>query len=139
MQQTLWGPKTGGIIAYAIFGLVALVGALTVVPDIPGKVLASIAGLGALAFAGLSYKSRPKLAITEEGLALRGWVSRRTLTHADIKLIRITEFRRLARKMRLLEIDSTDDRLYVFSRWDLGTDPLDVLDALTDAGYAGSQ
>jgi len=24
----------------------------------------------------------------------------------------------------------------VLSRWDLGTDPLDVLDALTDAGYA---
>jgi hypothetical protein len=23
------------------------------------------------------------------------------------------------------------------SRWDLGTDPLKVLDALTDAGYAG--
>ena len=40
--------------------------------------------------------------------------------------------------MRLLEIDADEDRLYVFSRWDLGTDPLDVLDALTAAGYAGS-
>ena len=26
----------------------------------------------------------------------------------------------------------------VFTRWDLGTDPLNVLDALTAAGYAGS-
>jgi hypothetical protein len=26
----------------------------------------------------------------------------------------------------------------VFTRWDLGTDPLEVLDALTAAGYAGS-
>jgi len=25
----------------------------------------------------------------------------------------------------------------VFTRWDLGTDPLAVLDALTAAGYAG--
>ena len=55
---------------------------------------------------------------------------------SDIALIRITEFRRLARKVRLLEIDTVDDRLLVFTRWDLGTDPLDVLDALTDAGYA---
>ena len=37
----------------------------------------------------------------------------------------------------MLEIDTSDDRLIVLSRWDLGTDPLDVLDALTDAGYAG--
>jgi hypothetical protein len=34
-----------------------------------------------------------------------------------------------------LEIDTADDRLHVFTRWDLGTDPLQVLDALTDAGY----
>ena len=27
--------------------------------------------------------------------------------------------------------------LVLFSRWDLGTDPLEVLDALTAAGYAG--
>jgi hypothetical protein len=37
----------------------------------------------------------------------------------------------------LLEVDTADGRLTVFSRWDLGTDPLDVLDALTAAGYAG--
>ena len=36
--------------------------------------------------------------------------------------------------MRLLEIDTTDDRLFVLTRWDLGTDPLEVLDALTAAG-----
>ena len=56
---------------------------------------------------------------------------------ADIKIIRITEFRRIARKVRLLEIDTTDDRLFVLTRWDLGTDPLEVLDALTAAGLAG--
>lgn len=60
------------------------------------------------------------------------------LRRADIKLIRITEFRRIGRKTRLLEIDTVDDRLLVFTRWDLGTDPLQVLDALTAAGFAGS-
>jgi Bacterial PH domain len=39
--------------------------------------------------------------------------------------------------VRLLEIDTADDRLFVLTRWDLGVDPLDVLDALTAAGLAG--
>jgi hypothetical protein len=38
--------------------------------------------------------------------------------------------------VRLLEIDTRSGRLFVLSRWDLGGDPVDVLDALTDAGYA---
>ena len=59
------------------------------------------------------------------------------MRNPDISLIRITEFRRIGRKVRLLEIDTTDNRLIVLSRWDLGTEPLTVLDALTDAGYAG--
>jgi hypothetical protein len=62
------------------------------------------------------------------------------LRRADIELIRITEFRRFGRKVRLLEIDSTgpdgESVLIVLSRWDLGGDPLDVLDGLTEAGYA---
>ena len=46
-------------------------------------------------------------------------------------------WRRIGRKARLLEIDTTDDQLFVLTRWDLGTDPLEVLDALTAAGLAG--
>jgi hypothetical protein len=89
-------------------------------------------------FATLSWRARPKLAIKNGALASRGLVGETVLRHADIKLIRITEFRRIGRKMRLLEIDTVDDRLLVFTRWDLGTDPLHVLDALTAAGFAGS-
>ena len=68
---------------------------------------------------------------------MRGWFRTQTLRHADIELIRITEFRRIGRKVRLLEIDTVDDRLIVLSRWDLGSRSAEVLDALTDAGYAG--
>ena len=112
-------------------------GAVTVVTDVPGRALAGIAAVGLLAFAGLSWRARPKLAITPDGLLVRGWFGSRVLAHADIAHIRITEFRRLTRKVRLLEIDTTDDDLLVLTRWDLGTDPLTVLDALTAAGYAG--
>ena len=86
----------------------------------------------------MSWRARPKLAITSDGLAVRGWFGTRRLGRQDVAKIRITEFRRIGRKVRLLEIDTVaDDRLLVFTRWDLGTDPLHVLDALTDAGLRG--
>jgi len=135
IQQTSWAPKTTGIVWIGIIGLVMAVVAVTVVTDPPGRVLGGVAALGLILFATASWRARPKLAITDAGLEIRGWLSTRVLTKADITLIRITEFRRLARKVRLLEIDTADDRLHVFTRWDLGTDPLQVLDALTAAGY----
>lgn len=87
----------------------------------------------------MSWRARPKLAIADDGLVFRGWAGTRHLRPGDIRRIRITEFNRLARKQRLLEIDTTDDQLLVLTRWDLGTDPLNVLDALTKAGYAGTR
>jgi hypothetical protein len=138
MQQTEWGPPTGGIIAAGVFGVVMAIAAVTAVTDDPGRVLAGVAAVGLLTFASMSWRTRPKLAITSEGLAVRGWFGTHVLGRRDIAKIRITEFRRIGRKVRLLEIDTVaDDRLLVFTRWDLGTDPLHVLDALTDAGYAG--
>lgn len=35
----------------------------------------------------------------------------------------------------MLEIETHDDELVLFTRWDLGTDPRNVLAALTAAGY----
>jgi hypothetical protein len=120
-------------------GLILATAAVTLITDTPGRILVGIAAVGLILFASLSWRARPKLAISNDGLVIRGWTRTSVLTRADIKLIRITEFRRLARKVRLLEVDTTDDQLLVFTRWDLGTDPLHVLDALTEAGYAGSR
>jgi Bacterial PH domain len=113
-------------------------GAVTLVTDAPGRILVIIAACGLLVFAILSWRARPKLAISDRGLLIRGPLRTHRLEKPAIKIIRITEFRRIARTVRLLEIDTNDDRLFVFTRWDLGTDPLDVLDALTAAGLAGS-
>ena len=138
MQQTQWSPPTAGIAICAAIGVSMAIAAVTVVTDVPGRALAGIAAAGLILFATMSWRARPKLAITDSGLVVRGWFGTHVLTQPDIAAIRITEFRRLARKVRLLEIDTAvDDRLLVFTRWDLGTDPLNVLDALTDAGYAG--
>ena len=138
MQQTEWSPPALGIAACGIFGLILAIGAVTLITDAPGRILVGIAAAGLLVFASLSWRARPKLAISDDGLLTRGWSRSHVLRHGDIKIIRITEFRRLARRVRLLEIDTTDGRLLVYTRWDLGTDPLNVLDALTAAGYAGS-
>jgi hypothetical protein len=111
---------------------------VTVVTDAPGRLLLGISAAGLIVFAGGTWRARPKLAITEDGLQVGGWLRPQHLRRPDIKIIRISEFRRIGRKMRLLEIEADDGRLFVFSRWDLGTDPLDVLDALTERGYAGT-
>lgn len=134
-QQTSWGPRPVGVAALAVAGLILAISCVTVVTDPPGRLLGGIAAVGLLVFATFSWRARPKLAITDSGLQIRNWFSTRNLTRADIKLIRITEFRRIGRKVQLLEIDTTEDRLNVFTRWDLGTNPLEVLDALTAAGY----
>jgi hypothetical protein len=137
MQQTQWSPPTAGIAGCAVVGAIMATAAVTVVTDAPGRLLAGIAAVGLLLFASMSWRARPKLAISDDGLIVRGWFSTQLLTHSDVAHVRITEFRRLARKVRLLEVDTADDQLLVFTRWDLGTNPLDVLDALTEAGYAG--
>lgn len=138
MQQTQWSPPTVGIAACGIGGIILASIAVTLITDPPGRVLGGIAGVGLILFAIFSWRARPKLAIKNDALVSRGWWGTRVLPRADIKVIRITEFRRLARKVRLLEIDTADGGLLVFTRWDLGTDPLHVLDALTEAGYAGA-
>jgi hypothetical protein len=138
VQQTQWAPSPVGIAACGVAGIVLAISTVTVVTDPPGKVLLGISAVGLILFAGGTWRARPKLAITADGLRVRGWLRTQRLVRNDIKIIRITEFRRIGRKVRLLEIDADDGRLFIFSRWDLGTDPLEVLDALTAGGYAGS-
>ena len=112
------------------------VGCATVATDPPGRILTGIAAVGLLVFAAGSWRAQPRLAVASGGLVYRGWFRTVTLLRGDIELIRITEFRRFGRKVRLLEIDTVESQLIVLSRWDLGGDPLTVLDALTAAGYA---
>ncbi|BBZ36585.1 PH domain-containing protein [Mycolicibacterium confluentis] len=135
-QQTSWGPKPAGVAALGFGGLVMAVACVTLVTDVPGRILIGVASAGLLLFATSSWLARPKLAIGDDGIVVRGVRGPVTLRREDIRLIRITEFRRVGRRVRMLEIDTHDDRLRVFTRWDLGTDPLEVLDALTAAGYA---
>ena len=137
MQQTEWEPRAAGVAGCGVAGVLMAIASVTLVTDLPGRVMTGIAAAGLILFAGATWRARPKLAITPGGLAIRGWFRTHLLQPSDIKIIRITEFRRFARKVRLLEVETVNGGLVIFSRWDLGTDPLEVLDALTAAGYAG--
>jgi hypothetical protein len=137
MQQTEWEPRAAGVAGCGLAGALMATASVTLVTDPPGRILTGVAAVGLILFAGLTWRARPKLAITPGGLVLRGWFRTQVLQHSDIKIIRITEFRRHARTVRLLEVEPVTGGLVVFSRWDLGTNPLEVLDALTAAGYAG--
>lgn len=132
-----WGPKPAAVAAVGLAGALMALAGVALATDPAGRVLSGIAAVGLLVFAAGSWRARPRLALTGDGLVYRGWLHTRILRREDVDLIRITEFRRLARKVRLLEIDTRDGGLIVLSRWDLGGDPLDVLDVLTDAGWAG--
>lgn len=132
-----WGPRPVAIAVIGFGGILMALACLLLADDVPGRILTAVAAVGLLTFALGSWRARPRLALTDEGVVYRGWWRTRTLGPEDIAAIRITEFRRLGRKAQLLEIDTSDDSLLVLSRWDLGGDPLPVLDALTDAGYAG--
>jgi len=111
--------------------------AVTLATDPVGTLVAGLAGAGLLVFAGASWRARPKLALTPEGLAVRGWWRTRLLTRGALARVRITDFQRIGRTHRLLEIETVDDDLVILSRWDLGTDPRAVFDALSAAGYTG--
>ena len=137
MDSCAWAPKTAAVLAAGAAGIVMGLGAVLVADDVPGRLMGGVAAVGLLVFAAGSWRARPRLALTDEGLVYRGWLRTRTLTRADIDSIRITEFRRIGRKVRMLEIDSGDN-LIVLTRWDLGADPLIVLDSLATAGWAGS-
>ncbi|MFL0277991.1 PH domain-containing protein [Mycobacterium sp. SMC-19] len=136
-EQTEWSPPAGGIAGCALIGALLAISTVTLATDTPGRVLAGIAGVGLLLFAGLSWRARPKLALTFEGLAVRGWWSTTVLAPDSLTRLRVTEYQRIGRKHRLLEIETRDDQMLILSRWDLGTDPRDVFEVLSAAGYTG--
>lgn len=138
MERTEWAPSTGAIVGCGAAGLMLAISAVSVIDDPPGRVLVGLAALGLVVFAAMSWRTRPKLVIGADGLVVNGWWRTQWLGRPDVETIRISEFRRIGRTARLLEIETTDDRLVILSRWDVGADPVEVLDVLTAAGYTPS-
>src|ERR1700744_1465398 len=100
VQQTQWAPSSAGIAACGVAGIVMATTCVTVVTDPPGRLLLGIAATGLILFAGGTWRARPKLAITADGLQVGGWIRPGHPQRPDTKIIRITEVRRLRGEMR---------------------------------------
>ena len=96
--------------------------------DRPGRVLLAVATI-VLAVAGLfGTVARPRLTADAAGITVRGLTGRRRWDWADVN-VRLVRARRLGRDVPLGELDADPD-LIVLGWLDLGTDPVDVIDAI---------
>jgi hypothetical protein len=102
--------------------------------DPPGRVLLGAVAL-LLAGAGVfTLVARPRLAADNEGIAVRGLTGTRRWTWAEAN-VRLVRTRRLGRETSTLEVDAENadpPALVVLGRFDLGTDPEDVVEALIE-------
>ncbi|MBF6350090.1 PH domain-containing protein [Nocardia flavorosea] len=130
-----WSTPLPALIAVAIGGVILAVAAL-LTAEVPGKFLLGVAALVLLSLAGLGIRQRPRLSVipgAEPRLVLRGLTGPTEYTRDRIIRARIVGYRRLGRKSPMLEIDVDHlgtERLLIFGRWDLGTDPEDVYETL---------
>ncbi|OZG27552.1 hypothetical protein BH683_019410 [Williamsia sp. 1138] len=125
-------------------GVLLGVAALVAGPDPAGVLLMVIAAVLLLVLGAIGLRVRPRLAVVDtHTLAIRtltGGVRRYAFD--EVRRAQVISYPRLGRRVPHLEFDIDDatahdgERLVIFGRWDLGANPLDVADALREAGLA---
>ncbi|MEU1984686.1 PH domain-containing protein [Nocardia sp. NPDC019395] len=130
-----WTTPLPALVAVAIGGVILAVAAL-LTTEVPGKFLLGVAAVVLIALAALGIRQRPRLSVIpgdQPVLVLRGLTGVTEYTRDQILRARVVGYRRLGRKSPMLEIDVDHlgtERLLIFGRWDLGTDPEDVYEIL---------
>lgn len=130
-----WTTPLPALVAVAVGGVV-LVGATFFAADAPSRLLVGLAAAGLLGLAALGYRQRPRLTVVpgaQPRLVVRTLTGPTEYRPDQIIRARIVSYRRLGRKVPMLEIDvrhGDDERLLIFGRWDLGASPEDVFEAL---------
>ncbi|WP_040787737.1 PH domain-containing protein [Nocardia paucivorans] len=130
-----WTTPTPALVAVALGGVIMAVAAVFS-PDAPSRFLVGAAAVGLLWMAVLGFRQRPRLALVpgdDPHLVVRTLTGPTRYTREQILRARPVYYRRLGRKMPMLEIDVTTDgaeRLLIFGRWDLGTHPEEVYHTL---------
>ena len=139
--HTSWSTPTAALAATGIGGVAMAVAAATLAADPAGRFLIGLAALGLLVVTALGLRQRPRLAIRDDnsGIVLQRLGGTLDVHRGDLSRVRIVRYPRLGRRVPMLEIDvrppgSDDDKLIVFGRWDLGTDPTTVFEALNSRG-----
>ncbi|GAA3860387.1 PH domain-containing protein [Saccharothrix violaceirubra] len=124
-----WSPKRAIVVVDAVLVALALV-AVPFTTDATGRVLLVVlAALGALWTAHFAVR---RLTADDTGLTLGTLTGAKHLPWHEVK-IKLVHTRRLGREVATLELDwarGDDEKLYVLTPFDLGTDPVEVTDVL---------
>ncbi|MFD5175736.1 PH domain-containing protein [Nocardia sp. NPDC058379] len=140
-DSTSWTTPTAGLLAVSGGGLILVVAAV-LAKDGPSRLLVGLAAVAVLAMAALGVRQRPRLTMVggpAPRLIVGTLTGPKTYPLDRIDRIRMVSYRRLGRKSAMLEIDvqhEGSERLLIFGRWDLGTNPHDVYDVLVVNGFA---
>jgi hypothetical protein len=139
--ELAWSTPTGALIATGVGGVAMLLAVAAVPSDPAGRVLIGLGALGLLVITALGLRQRPRLAVLDgaRGIAVQRLTGRHEYQASELSRVRIVRYPRLGRRVPMLEIDVRppgvdDDKLMIFGRWDLGTDPTDVYEALAGRG-----
>ncbi|MEV6556972.1 PH domain-containing protein [Nocardia sp. NPDC051756] len=130
-----WTTPTPALVAVTGGGLVLAVAAI-LAGEAASRLLVGLAAAGLLVLAGLGFRQRPRLSVVpgaDPRMVVRTLLGADEYARDQIIRARVVDYRRLGRKMPMLEIDVDHDgaeRLLIFGRWDLGTRPDDVYDTL---------
>lgn len=131
-------PRPAGV-ALIVGGVVLAVAAVASLSDPGGTVIMGVAAVLLVVLGSTALVVRPRLAVSPSRLRLRTIRGESEYTPSEITRIRVVATARLGRKTPTLEFDLPNDRLVVLGRWDLGTHPEDVVDALEQAGFPVSR
>lgn len=130
MDNHSWAPARGLVTVGWAAAVIAL--ALTVLAsDAAGRVLGAVAVVGLGAAAVFGTVARPRLAVDNSGITVRGLLATRRWSWAQVHRLRVLRHRRLGREVATLELDAVNpdgtESLVVLTRLDLDAHPEDVL------------
>ena len=128
-----WSAPVGAVVLGAVaavgLGAWALLGT-----DPAGTVLLGVAAVALAVAAVVGARARPRLCARPDALEMRTLAGLRSWPWARVDAVRVVRMRRLGLPGTYVELDVRDDdgteRLMVLGRLELGTDPVDVAEAL---------
>ncbi|AEF38487.1 hypothetical protein AS9A_0027 [Hoyosella subflava DQS3-9A1] len=143
VEELEWSPRPAALGVAAAGGITLSAVAVVLRAEPAGLFLTGLAALLLIGIAVAGSLARPRLAIRKPDdsdnplLVFRSFLGKQhTLRESEIERVHIVRYPRWGRRVPMLEIELAppSDRLIILSRWDLGTEPLDVAHTLARHG-----
>lgn len=139
LPQTSWSASLWPNLLFVAVGLTALVFAL-MWHDPVASLMYGVAGFVLLMTGALKLIRRPRLAVVDGDLAVRGLRSVRYIPPTHVVEIRLIGVPRFGLRQQIMRIEYSDEdrenRLEILSKGDLGADPTEVARTLGRLGFS---